>query len=208
MRCALPPLAFKKKIAAVKTAGEMIGLLESYMREMGMEERVLAAREEFVRLELFQSAEYFEQAYNKIGEIIEQAKDILGDTEMTPFELAEILKSGFESASIRVIPQGVDEVMVGDIGVLRLYDVRALIVLGVNEGKIPNYEEQSGILTPLEKEYMMNEILQRSAGSPVARQKTGYLPPAFTSGGKNVVQLSRTFGWNAPTAIFPDRPAA
>ncbi len=171
LRCAVPALHFKKRAAAAKTAGELIDLLFAYMLKMGIEERLAAQTEEFIRLELFESAEYFEKAYQKIGEVLEQAKEILKDTEMSPFELADILKSGFEAASIRLIPQGADEVAVGQAGVLRLQDVRALVLLGVNEGKIPNYEEETGILTPAEKEYIMEEILGRPSLSPIERQK-------------------------------------
>jgi len=171
VRCAAPALSFRKSIASAKTAGEKLAALAGYMREMGLDERVSSRADEFIRQELPESAEYYEQAYKRIGEVLEQARTILGDTELTGRELAEVLKSGFESISIRLIPQGADEVVVGDIGVLRTGDIRALIVLGVNEGKIPNYEEEPGILTPREKDFIMEEILGRSAGSPIARQK-------------------------------------
>lgn len=171
IRCIAPALVFRKHIASAKTAGEKLALLAGYMQAAGMEARVSSRVEEFIRMELPESAEYLEQAYKKIGEVLEQAGAILNETELSAQELADVLKSGLESISIRLIPQGADEVVVGDIGVLRLSDIRALIVLGVNEGKIPNYEEEPGILTPREKDYIMEELLGRSAGSPVARQK-------------------------------------
>jgi ATP-dependent helicase/DNAse subunit B len=171
VRCVLPALSFRKAAAAAKTAGEKLTLLDTYMREAGLEERIRSDMDEFIRRELFESAEYFEQAYKRIGEVLEQAGAILGDTPLSAFELAEVIKTGLEAVSIRLIPQGADEVVVGDVGVLRLYDIRALIVLGVNEGKIPNYEEETGILSPEEKDYVMEAVLGRRAGTAVERQK-------------------------------------
>ena len=171
VRCILPALSFRKAIAAAKTAGDKLSALDAYMRGAGLEERVRSEMDEFIRRELFESAEYFEQAYKKIGEVLGQAGTILGGTPLSAFELAEVIKTGLEAVSIRLIPQGADEVVVGDIGVLRLYDIRALIVLGVNEGKIPNYEEETGILSPEEKDYVMEAVLGRSAGTSTERQK-------------------------------------
>jgi ATP-dependent helicase/nuclease subunit B len=172
VRCALPALAFRKKITASGTTRECIACLEEYMGEMRLETRLLKYIKEFENLGMFEAADYYEQAYKKIGEVLKEAEDILGDLKLTPHELAVILKSGFESASISLIPQGADEVVIGDIGVSRLKDIKTLIVLGVNEGKIPNYEEETGILLPRERDFIMQEILHVSRTSAIARQKT------------------------------------
>ena len=172
VRCALPALAFRKKITLSDTAREKIACLKEYMREMRLEEMLLKYLKDFARLGMFEAADYYEQAYKKIGEVLEEAKDILGDLQLTAHELAVVLKSGFESASISLIPQGADEVMIGDIGVSRLKDIKTLIVLGVNEGKIPNYEEETGILLPRERDFIMQEILHVGRASAIARQKT------------------------------------
>lgn len=172
VRCALPALAFRKKIAASDTAREKIACLEEYMQEMRLEERLPEYISEFERLGMLEAADYYEQAYKKIGDVLMEAKDILGGLQLTAHELAVLLKSGFESASISLIPQGVDEVMIGDIGISRLKDIKTLIVLGVNEGKIPNYEEDTGILLPRERDFIMQEILHINRASAIARQKT------------------------------------
>ncbi len=171
LRCVLPALVFRKKIRAAKTAGEMLSLLSGYMEERRIEERIRSHMDEFIRLEIRESAEYYEQAYKKIEEVLKEADEILGGTAISEFELAEVIKSGLESASIRLIPQGVDEVVVGDLSVLRIHDIRVLIVLGVNEGKIPDYEEETGVLTQKEKDFVLEEILKRKPGTVIARQK-------------------------------------
>ncbi len=188
--CVLPALGFRKRIAQSETAREMIGCLRDYMGEMRLEERLLQYIGEFERADMFEAADYYEQAYKKIGEVLEEAGDILGGLQLTAHALSVILKSGFESASISLIPQGADEVMIGDIGISRLKGIRTLIVLGVNEGKIPNYEEETGILLPRERDFIMQDILHISRTSAIARQKMAIYRMFSLPGGKLILSYS------------------
>ena len=54
----------------------------------------------------------------------------------------ELLDAGMEEARIGVIPPSLDEVMAGDIERTRLKDIRALILLGVNDSLIPEMHPQ------------------------------------------------------------------
>jgi ATP-dependent helicase/nuclease subunit B len=141
------------------------------LSDIQMEEKITRLMQHFERNGLPASIDYFEQSYKAIGGILKQAGEMLGQLKLNGYELAQLLKSGFESAGISLIPQGADEVTVGDIGISRLQDIRTLIVLGVNEGKIPNYEEKPGILQQQEKEYLFSEILHIGNTSQIAKQK-------------------------------------
>ncbi|MEI6100313.1 MAG: PD-(D/E)XK nuclease family protein [Eubacteriales bacterium] len=154
-----------------KTAAEKITRVQEYLSDMKIEERVTACMRNFEKNGIPESIDYFEQSYKAIGDILEQAKELLGALTMNGFDLAALLRSGFESAVIRLIPQGADEVSVGDIGISRLQDIRLLIVLGMNEGKIPNYEEESGILAQQEKDFIYSEILHMGNTSQIVKQK-------------------------------------
>lgn len=171
LRLVAPALAFRKKAAAAATASEKIECLQAYLGSLELEEKLTRLMPAFEENGMPASIDYYEQSYKAVVNILKQAAEMLGQLPLSGYDLASLLKSGFESARISLIPQGVDEVTVGDIATSRLQDIRTLIVLGVNEGRIPNYEEQPGILQQQEKDYLFSEILHTGNTSQIAKQK-------------------------------------
>lgn len=57
-----------------------------------------------------------------------------------------------EEARIGVIPPSLDEVMAGDIERTRLKDIRALILLGVNDSLIPGNASAGGLISDRDRE--------------------------------------------------------
>ncbi len=194
LRLASPALTFRKKAAAAKTVGEKIKLLQEYLSDLQTEEKLNRLMRAFEENGMPASIDYYEQSYKAIDQVLKQAKELLGELPINGYDLALLLKSGFESAGISLIPQGADEVVVGDIGTSRLQDIRALIVLGVNEGRIPNYEEKPGILQQQEKDFLFSEILHIGSASQIAKQKLAIYRILSMPGERLILSYAQTNG--------------
>ncbi|MEE0702432.1 MAG: PD-(D/E)XK nuclease family protein, partial [Anaerotignum sp.] len=85
-------------------------------------------------------------------DVLQKAVEILGDAPMSLDTFARILSAGLEESSMGLIPPTADSLLVGDIERSRLPDIKALLVLGVNDGILPAPAENTGIFTETERE--------------------------------------------------------
>lgn len=116
----------------------------------------------------FEAVKEYEQIYDVIIEVLDRLVALLGDEEMPLAEFIEILNTGFDEARIGLIPPRVDQIMVGDLSRTRLYGIKYLFLLGVNDGNIPMTGDGGGILSDAEREFLAGESY---ALAPTAREK-------------------------------------
>ncbi len=93
----------------------------------------------------------FSQVFEKIVGIIRQAC-VMFKGEAASFEsFVSAVKAGLEAVEIAVIPPSTDDVLVGDFSRTAFPPVKALFILGLNDGKIPSSPDASAVLTDAEK---------------------------------------------------------
>ena len=103
------------------------------------------------------------QVFNSICEILQKFVDILGDEKMTIEEYSKILKSAFEKETISIIPPTQDQVLIGDFDRTKITDNKVLIAMGINEGNIPKYKEESPFISDNEKVYLLANGIEMRA---------------------------------------------
>lgn len=92
------------------------------------------------------------QVWNIVMQIFDQIVTIMGDDICTLKEYRSVLESGFTSFKLGMIPPTVDQVIIGSLQRLKSRGARGLIVLGVNDGKLPAAGNPNGILLDEEKQ--------------------------------------------------------
>lgn len=110
----------------------------------------------------------YHQIYRLVMELLEQIYLLLGEEKLTWEELGQILDAGFGEIQVGLIPQSVDQVVVGDMERTRLKQVKALFFLGMNEGSIPRTAVKGGILSDMDREFLADANMELS---PTPRQK-------------------------------------
>ncbi|MBQ3105389.1 MAG: helicase-exonuclease AddAB subunit AddB [Lachnospiraceae bacterium] len=110
----------------------------------------------------------YAQVYRLVMELLDQVVGLLGEEEMTLTEFAEILDAGFGEIRVGTIPQAVDRVVAGDMERTRLKQVKALLVLGVNDGRIPKSGSRGGLLSDLDREFLEGSQVELA---PTPRQQ-------------------------------------
>lgn len=96
-------------------------------------------------------AEEASQIWNVIIAIFDQFVELIGDEEMSAEEYGMILKSGFEAVEIGLLPPAIDQIIVGTMQRTRVGDIKALIVLGANDGLLPAAAVSESLLNEDEK---------------------------------------------------------
>lgn len=171
LRLMEPVTELREAAKGAKDADSLIGCVLAYMQRLHVDaklaEQTKAARE----AGLLQSAEWNGQVFDKTMRILTQAREILKDTQAGKGQILSLLKTGLTSQKIGVIPPGADEVAVGDVSYIRLDDVKAVFVVGANDGLLPNYEQPSDILADYERELLLSQLAGLQFTGNVEKQK-------------------------------------
>lgn len=96
----------------------------------------------------------YAQIYRLTMELMEQITELLGEEEMTWEEFGQILDAGFGEIQVGIIPQTIDQVVIGDMERTRLKQVKALFFLGINDGNIPKQSGNGGIISDMDREFL------------------------------------------------------
>ncbi len=113
-------------------------------------------------------AQEYEAVLGVISSVLDEAVLLMGEETVTRSQFSEILRAGFAEAKIGILPRGIDQVQVGDLERSRLEDIRVVLFLGMNDGYVPRRKLAGGVLTDLEREYLLSQNVHLA---PTARQE-------------------------------------
>ncbi len=86
------------------------------------------------------------QVFSVVLSLITQMGTVMGSTPLTLRAFYDQLNAGLFAEEVGVLPQARDAVQVGTVGRSRSGNIRALFVLGLNEGLIPRTVSETGLL--------------------------------------------------------------
>lgn len=112
-------------------------------------------------------AKEYSQVYGMVMELLDKLVELLGEEKMPLKEYIQVLEAGLKEAKVGLIPPGLDQIMVGDIERTRLKNIKALFIVGANDGIIPKNTGGKGILTDMERETLKSNKLEMA---PTKRQ--------------------------------------
>lgn len=103
--------------------------------------------------ELARAKEY-RQVYRVVMDLLHQMHELLGQQSAELGDFIEILTAGFGELKVSTIPPNIDQIVIGDIERTRLKRIKALFVIGVNDGIIPKSGGSGGLISDLDREFL------------------------------------------------------
>lgn len=150
---AVAPILSLEKIRGKKTTGEFIEQFYSYLRgDMKMREKIgdfIAGLEE---KELFEEADEMALVWDSFLSVLDQIYEIMGQEPFDAGLFNDILMTGLGQVEIGLLPPTEDGLILGNIQRSRTGRVRALVVLGANEGLLPREKPTEGLFSAEERE--------------------------------------------------------
>jgi ATP-dependent helicase/nuclease subunit B len=113
-----------------------------------------------------EEARRHKQIWPKLCEVCDKLVEILGDATVTLPEYAELLDAGLKGADLGLIPPELDQVALGDIGRSRYPEIKALIVLGANDGTLPKPARDGSLLTEDERKTLAESGVELAPDIP------------------------------------------
>lgn len=151
------------------TVEDMTRAVYGFLTENQVEQKILVYQQYFESNEEPLLAKEYKQIYGIIMELFDKLVELLGDEVVTCREYKDLLESGLIEAKVGLIPPGIDQVVIGDIERTRLKDIKALFLLGVNDGIIPKTSGQGGIITDMERNLLSEKDMELA---PTRRQNS------------------------------------
>lgn len=113
----------------------------------------------------------FEKVYEETIKLFEKMNELLGEEKISIEEYGQLLDAGFDEIRIGIIPNVSDYIQVGDVTRSRFSDIHVLFIVGANDGVIPKNNSNGGIISDIEKEFLLDSIPEIEL-SPSVRMKS------------------------------------
>jgi ATP-dependent helicase/nuclease subunit B len=115
---------------------------------------------------LIQAREH-DQAWNAIIDLLDEYVEMLAEEQMTVKQFATILDAGLESLRFSIVPPSLDQVLVADLEKSRLSEMKAVFVIGLNDGVFPAKFSDDGILADDDRENLLMNGLRIGPSSRI-----------------------------------------
>lgn len=162
----------RDRIGKYNTAGEKIkGLYGFLADDFMMEDRIEAMAKAQQEAGFLDGAAETGQSWNVICRIFDQIVETVGEERLSGRALRQIVEAGLAEMEIGIVPVNPDSVLVGTMQRTRVGRVKALLVLGANEGLLPLQKTDEGLLSEREKAVLDEMDLEFSRTEDMEKQE-------------------------------------
>ena len=143
-----PLLELKKNLDGVKTADKISKELYNFLINNISDEESIQP-----------------ESFNVVVEVLDEISDLFENIKMSFDIYIKLLKTGLSHKEIGQIPQTVDKVTVGDVNRSKTHKIRAIFIIGVNDGVFPSVQSSEGFFNDKDREGLKKEGLELAKGT-------------------------------------------
>ncbi len=148
--------AFEASFGQAKTAAEKTRALYAFLTdEADLPSRIEALRDDLSARGKLEEAEELRQVWDAVTDVLEQLVELTADEEIAADDYKALLEAGLASKEIGLIPPAVDQLVIGPARRLATGDLRALFVIGANEGLFPAEGAEEDLLSSDERKALL-----------------------------------------------------
>jgi len=142
-----PLLVFQQKTKGRKKASEIGAALYDFLGCLGVPARIQTIIDGFQKNGQLELANEYGQVWNMVMDVLDQIVEVMGEETLGRERFSKILEIGFGEYQVGLIPASLDQVLVGSIERSKSHEIKALFILGVNDGVFPSSVLEEGILS-------------------------------------------------------------
>lgn len=150
-RAAAPLLRLQHSLPEQPTVADMVQGLLGLLDELRVADRLAEWQQRAMADGELRLADAHRQILPQVEQLLGQMAAFLGDTPGDAAQFAELLSEGAARLELNSIPPSLNEVTVAEVSRSRLPEIRAAIVLGMNEGVMPLVMTESGFFNSAER---------------------------------------------------------
>lgn len=162
-----PILKLSRRMKRAETARELAEALYLYLEELHVPEQLDKLRIEAEKKGNLVLAREHEQSWNAVVDLLDQFVELLSEEKVSLQSFVNIIESGLESLHFSLVPQAMDQVLVANLDLSRLDDVKVAFVIGLNDGVLPGKTVDEGIISDQDREVLLANGLEVAPSSKV-----------------------------------------
>lgn len=148
-----------------KTGKDQAEALYTFMEQIGVPQRLVERMEELKKRGELALAEEYRQLWDILCTALEQCAALLEDTPMELEEFAGVFRLVLSQYDIGSIPVSLDRVTAGETTRQTNHRVRALFLLGADDGSIPQIGGETGLLSDDDRSLLASYGLELNQSS-------------------------------------------
>ena len=160
-----PLMKLKSDIDNDKTAEGISKSIYKFLVEENIAEKINKKIEELEKVGQVDLVKEYQSSLQTILDILDEIVLVFGDDKMTIDKYAQILKVGFKNSNLTKIPGTQDQVIMGDVDRSRSHKVKAIFIIGLNDGEFPSVHKDEGFLNDLDRETLKQDGIELAKGT-------------------------------------------
>lgn len=160
-----PLVQLKKRIDENKTAKNISKEIYKFLVEQKINEKLSDKIIELEEIGQIDLANEYESSLQTIIDILDEIVLVFKDDKITLDKYAQILKVGFKNSALTKIPGTQDQVIMGDVDRSRSHKVRAIFIIGLNDGIFPSVHKDEGFLNDADREILKQDGIELAKGT-------------------------------------------
>lgn len=140
-------------------------ILYEFLEEMKIEEVITSKIEKLEEKGFIEIANEYESSFKVLIELFDEIVLVFGEDKTNFDKYMSILKIGLKNTGLGKIPATQDQVIVGDVSRSRSHKVRAVFIIGINDGEFPSIYKDEGFFNDKDREYLKAQGFDLANGS-------------------------------------------
>lgn len=158
-------LALRKELSGRKTVKQITEKLYTFLIENAVKQKLEEKIMQLNEIGQLEKAKEYETSWKIVMDILNEIVFILGEKEVTFEKYAEILKVGLGNSGLGKIPGTQDQITVGDVDRSRSHKVKAVFIIGLNDGVFPSVNKNEGFFNDNDREKLKENGVELAKGT-------------------------------------------
>lgn len=160
-----PLVNLKEKIIENKTVSEISKQVYHFLIDNQIDQILNKKKEKLEEQVYIELAKEQELAWNIVVQVLDELTVLFGEEKIGFTKYINLLKMGLNSNGLGRIPQTQDQVILGDIERSRTHKVKAVFILGMNDGVFPSVNKNEGFLGDKDREKLKEKGIELAKGT-------------------------------------------
>lgn len=160
-----PLVSLREEINENKTVSGITKKIYEFLIENEIDKILLEKKEKLEEQNYIEIANEQELAWNIMLEVLDELILIFGEEKISFEKYMNLVMIGLKASGLGRIPQTQDQVIVGDIERSRTHKVKAVFILGMNDGVFPSVNKNEGFLGDKDREKLKEKGIELAKGT-------------------------------------------
>ncbi len=160
-----PLLNFKEKLDKTKTCMQISKALYEFLIGNKIDEKLVNKLNTLETQGLLDIANEYKTSWDTLINVLDEIVLVLKEEKISFDKYFKILKVGLQNSGLGKIPATCDQVIMGDVDRSRTHKVKAVFIIGLNDGVFPSIHKEEGFLDDEDRHILKDNGIELAKGT-------------------------------------------